>query len=246
MATVQIPLWKGYRPIPKGWGQSYHVRRHPRTRKWALCAKIGSRELYEVPEPGSDVQLAIDKSIRIANYYGIPPGGTLTVNEFKHVVKTLYVSGKYFNYFLGKMDCFKVDFRSNGVTYDNSNHRNLETGDEWPYQKVGIRYHYQPYKNDISMRHSVNYESGEFEKHISLKLACKEFPKFNPEYLMEKLKESGKIRGGSFYVNEHGLVFTPVQRPSRDWVYRYVCRLDLDEWLPISVVTDDYGRLSSR
>ena len=80
--------WNGYRPTAIGDSQKYHVKK-PRG-SWAISCWVEGEEYFTWPHPNSDTGRALKGAIQVGRQAGIVPGGTLTVNEHKDVVKTTY------------------------------------------------------------------------------------------------------------------------------------------------------------
>ena len=228
--------WNGYRPTPIGRSQKYHVRRH--NGSWAISCWIEDEEYFTRPRPNSDTDRALKGAIQVGRQAGIQPGGTLTVNEYKDVVKTAYSSWRGINrrYLVGNYETFHVVFDGPNGLMDNSDPRGLELKSPWPFQMVGTRYQYRTRPQDIVM------EYGDWERKIqvSLRNAGVVF-----DYILDQVHEARNGKPGRFYVNEHGLMFAPGQE-STDGTMQgvvYAGRIDLDNWIPHEIIEADWDEV---
>ena len=150
----KYPIWNGFRTIPRGKSQRYRIRRSP-SGKWAIFCLIGDDEYYFIPELGSPADKALIAAVDVGHSVGIPPGGTLIVNEYKDVIKTAYFKdrGVTNRYFVGNYPDFQISLNDKpGHRIDNSDSSGLKIGDPWPFPKVGTGYEYRPSQNDILMK----------------------------------------------------------------------------------------------
>ena len=191
----QHALWNGYRPAPRGKSQAYHVKKSPSEGLWAISCVIGDAEYFCVPAPECDTDIALKGAIEIGYIAGVAPGGTLTVNEYKDVVKTAYSKSKGINarFLVGNHQNFHVVFPGRDGPIDNGDSRGLEIGSPWPFQRVGTRYHYRPSEDDILMIY------GDWE--LEIKVSFKKFFEFNFRYIFDQLAIAKDGKGGQFYVN---------------------------------------------
>ncbi len=234
----KFSVWEGYRPTPRGYEQSYHVRRHPRTGSWTVSMRLRGDTFFAIPEESTGVE-EITSDVRfICEELGSQPGGVITINEFKQAIKPINF-GQYQTLlvYLGRYPDFHVVFEDGQTRIDNSEDSGLETGTVWPYQKIGIRYRFRVGFDDLYMVYGDFYNETQISLSDELDIEC--------SYLTQLLKRAKGGSGGVFYVNEHGLVFAPRQNLSPNaseeaWSAVYVGPIDYDRWLDSEMVAGSF------
>lgn len=228
--------WEGYRPVPHGYEQSYHVKQHPRTKKWTISMRLNGDTYFAIPEESKGIEEVTTCVRYLANEFDQPPGGVITVNEFKQIIKPFYRGRDYgvVNVYLGRSPNLHLVFEDGQNRIDNSIDTGLTAGTAWPYQKIGIRYLYRAHQDDVYMIYGDFFNQIEISFNHELGIDCK--------YLISLVRVAKKGSGGVFYVNEHGLVFAPCYDPPEDtekdaWTAVYVGRIDYNRWLTSDLVS---------
>ena len=229
-------IWEGYRPVPHGYEQSYHMRQHPITRKWTIAMRFKGDDYFAIPEKSTGLEEVTKHLLILAKTLKITPGGVITINEFKQIIKPLY-QGKGYNMlyiYLGIYPNLHLVFGDGSDELDNKNAKNLSTGDPWPYQKIGIRYRYNSRRDDFYMTY------GDFFNEIQISL-CDELG-IDCKYLTSLVRAAKNGSGGAFYVNEHGLVYAPCYDPNVNttedaWSALYVGQINYKRWLTPDIVS---------
>ena len=122
-------------------------------------------------------------------------GGTFYVNEFKQVIKPVGTS-QVTDIYVGEYPDLHFQFDCSGQIIDNSDVSSLSVGDDWPHQKVGIRYHYSANRRQVFYR----LEQGNVIRRIPIAV---------PKSFEAGLWQAKDHSGGQFYINEHGHAFAP-------------------------------------
>ena len=148
----KFTVWEGYRPTPRGYEQSYHVRRHPRTGQWTISMRLRGDTFFAIPEKSTGID-EITVHVRfLCKELGQEPGGVITVNEFKQVIKPIYIDQyQILPVYLGRFPDFHVVFEDGRIHIDNNDDSGLTVGMAWPHQKIGIRYLYRAGLDDLYM-----------------------------------------------------------------------------------------------
>ena len=155
----------------------------------------------------------------IADKHTGQPGGAFYVNEFKQVIKPVGDS-QVTDIYVGEYPDLSFKFDCLGEIIDNSDVSSLSVGDDWPHQKVGIRYHYSAHREQIFYR----LEQGNVIRRIPIPV---------PKSLEMGLWEVKDRSGGQFYINEHGHGFAPrFKDPTSPDVYIGSIDLEAGDWFP--------------
>ncbi|MFX0202045.1 MAG: hypothetical protein ACFFCW_38525, partial [Candidatus Hodarchaeota archaeon] len=205
-------LWNGYRPIPYGNEQTYTARFDVGEGAFNTCVRIRQTD-YLACRRCSDLH---DDLERICLGLTGQGGGRFFINEYRQVVKP-HVSGDGRCYFVGEYPDAHFTFDVDGEEIDNSDDSNLDIGDPWPYQAVGVRYQFNAGRRDIYMKIEI-------DKETMYLLYLRGDLGINCQYLMDTLGRARNYKSGRFYVNEHGLIFTPVEVRWGEWEDIYVGR----------------------
>jgi len=157
---------------------------------------------------------------------GTAPNGSFYINEYSQVIVPVVGSAAY--YFAGIYKK-RLRFKFEGKTLSGEPvdwHGNpIMPGDDWMGPHPGIPYILAAGGSD------VYYESKprpNVKKKVKLSKALD--PPTASEVAGMICKYKGQA-GGRFYVNEYGLIFSPVQE-GYDWRYIYIGELDLSKWFP--------------
>jgi hypothetical protein len=145
--------------------------------------------------------------------HGRAEGGVFYVTEYKQVIKPIEGDDGSLDIYVGTYADLKFVFDLDGVHLDNSNDTSLSPGDPWPHQKVGMGYTFNAYRDRVSFW--VERDFGRERKSVSVE-----------GELLRNLRAI-KSNGGGIYVNEHGIVFAPLDIDDSD---AYVGRVDLTTW----------------
>jgi len=195
---------------------------------------------FAIPEESTGVEEITGHVRFLCKELGQDPGGVITVNEFKQVIKPVYL-GQYqiLPVYLGRFPDFHVVFKDGRRHIDNSDDSGLTVGMAWPYQKIGIRYLYRAGLDDLYMVHGDFFKEIQvsFRDELDIKCSC----------LAQLLKIAKNGSGGVFYVNEHGLVFAPRHNPreytqEQAWSAVYVGHIDYERWLTPEMVAGSLWR----
>lgn len=219
-------LWKGYRPIPFGHEQTYTARFDEAEGAFNTCTRIGQTDYFACSRC-CDLHDDLEQVCMRLTGQG---GGTFFINEYKQVAKP-HVSGDGRSYYVGEYPnaCFVFDLAEEEI--DNSDDSNLDVGDVWPYQSVGVRYQFNSRIRDIYMKIEVDKETMYF-------LYLQGDLGINSQYLVSILGRVRNHKSGRFYVNEHRLMFTPVEVRWGEWEDIYVGRIDYSRWFPKEVLME--------
>ncbi len=160
----------------------------------------------------------------------IPDGGPFLVNEWKQVLKPIGDEEGYRQVlFLGEFPHLRFLFRLEDQEIDNSSSDGLRPGDRWPHHEAGIRYRFD-------LRDGVILREVQRREEFALEETTERLPD-PPAHLMDGLKRArqGQL-AGRFFVNEHGLAFTPEaeREEGADVRMLYAGRIDVerDRWFP--------------
>ena len=218
MALSPGDQWLGYAPAMVG-SHKYVVAYHP---------KLGFRVAVRIPERERSREITLfclDPHPEIEDQ--IKDGGPFFVNEWKQVLKPLKGEEGYRKVtYLGELPDLRFRFRYHDRIFDNSDTAGLQPGDPWPHQETGMMYKY-----DLS-RSKITREIVEWEDFASTE-TTEDVPSAPPHLLSALEKAKRGQRAGRFYVNEHGVVFAPIDEAGLVGM-TYVGRLDLarDPWFP--------------
>jgi hypothetical protein len=154
-------------------------------------------------------------------------GGSFVINEFKQVVKTVYLGrgrggqSRYKHLLLGSFPEFHAVFRIGIEQVSSGSATGLSFGDRWaPRPGIGIRYHLRG--NDLYMDH-LTTDGRESQ------IGIRQHFDVDCSYLIELARKAKNNRGGRIYVNEHGFAVGP--NKDDNWDYVFIQQIDYDHWI---------------
>lgn len=163
---------------------------------------------------------------QVRSEFGQEPYGSFYINEYKQVI--LPILGQRDYYYAGEYtEPLVFEFEGLNISGNPQNFigEPLNTGDEWVGPHQGIPYVLTAGGNDI--RYEVELRRDVFRNVRLSEIVDKE----NVRYMANRIREIIGPRGGRFYVNEFGAIFTP-RYDGLSIRYTYICQLDYSAWFP--------------
>jgi len=158
--------------------------------------------------------------------HGTAPGGPFYINEYKHVIVPIGESGLY--YLAGRYErVLHFDFEGNRISGEpvNSHGAPLILGDQWTGPHAGIPYVLSAGGNDIY------YRSRPRPNVTTDVLLSSKRGKAIASQIARMLAVLKGPSGGRVYVNEFGVVFSPVS-DDNGMNYVYFGQISMDAWFP--------------
>ncbi|MCX8034316.1 MAG: hypothetical protein N3A00_03240 [Thermodesulfovibrio sp.] len=179
----------------------------------------------------------IDLVRNVRAFFRQEPSGTFYINEYKQVIlpvmgqRDYYYAGEYENPLIFKFEGLRISGQPL-----NFNGNSLQKGDEWIGPHQGIPYVLTAGGNDIKYR--VELRPNVIRE---VKLS-KVIGEDNARLIAKKICDVIGLRGGRFYVNEFGSIFTP-RFDGSSIRYTYIGQLDFQFWFPKPQFQDKNGEI---
>ena len=219
-------LWTGIITPVESKQSKYAIRQW--RGKWRVSVefhKMHKKSTLYTPD-GQEIVKAIHKVSFEMGFRQL--GGSFYVTEYKEIIKPVTVDDAVEYYFIGRFPGLKFIFRTNSGLIDNSDDSDLELGDDYPYPPVGMRYNFSFERREIWGKKIIvkEWEREEIHHFLDNETEVKRLTKLIYD-------ATGKT-SGRFYVNEHGLVFVPVNTYNGRVKYIYVTTLEIsnEKWFP--------------
>lgn len=220
-----------------------------KTAKYGVRIDNGEWEVTVVCDLGDGLKyLAVDRGTtniakcvnQIKQAVARQEGGAFYINEYQHLLVPLK-RGNDTHYFSdGKVDCeFHFEFEGKRLTSKpvNADGNPLSPGDEWIGPRPGIPYVLAAGGKDIYYETPALTETDppEVRENLTRKVELSKVIKDNARLAsaIQPILDVRKHQGGRFYVNEHGAIFTPVDKGDGNGLnYIYCGQIDFDAWFP--------------
>ena len=166
------------------------------------------------------------------------PGGAFYINEFKHVLvpTTNGVTAHYF--YAGRFDGdlrFQFEGKPLSTRPLDANGNHLNPGDRWIGPLPGIPYVLAAGGTDVYFESPAltDDDPPAIRENVVRKVKLSSVLGSKPQ-AASAAATIGKLRGysgGRFYVNEHGAIFTPIDKGDGNGLSYFYCgQVDMDKW----------------
>jgi hypothetical protein len=232
-------LYRGVWPQNINRTAKYGVRRYEGEWTVAVLYDIGSGLRYlAVDQACDDICVMVNE---VKESLGHGPGGTFYVNEYRHVIVPVDsdtgTSHYYFAGYLGRDLTFHYDGKPLSTRPVQPDGTPLEPGDRWVGPRPGVPYRLAAGGNDIFYVTPAlsDADPPAVLQNTTMKVQLSKVLR-NAALVRRVVQPVAAIRGhegGRFYVNEHGAMFTPVDKGDGNGLdYVYCGMIDRTTWFP--------------
>jgi hypothetical protein len=217
----------------------YSVRHHEGAWTVAVLYEVGSGLRYLALDQARDDLAELVNEVKQA--LGNGPGGAFYVNEYRHVIVPVDsgdgTSHYYFADYLRGDLTFKYEGTPLSTRPVRPDGQPLKPGERWIGPRPGVPYVLAAGGNDIYYQTPALTDSDPpaIRPMTTMKVQLSKVLR-NPALVRQAVRPVAEIRGyegGRFYVNEHGAMFTPVDRGDGNGLdYIYCGTIDRATWFP--------------
>lgn len=231
-----LTLYRGVWPQNVSRLAKYSVRFHDGAWTVAVLYEVSSGLRYLALDEARD-DLAEMVNVVKQSFRGTP-GGTFYVNEYRHVVVPVDSDDGVIYYFGGYLTgdlAFRYEDAVLSTRPVNSDGRPLSPGDRWIGPRPGIPYVLAAGGNDIYYETPALTDSHlpAVRPRTTQKIQLSKVLR-NPVVVRQAVAPIARVRGhggGRFYVNEHGAIFTPIDKDN-GLEYIYCGMINRVAWFP--------------
>jgi len=219
-----IPLFTGNCPKNVSKDAKYSVRTHHGKYVVGLLYEADEGEKWHMTT--EDHPDLVDMVNAVKTTYGSTAGGVFYINEYKHVIVPVGETGLYYR--AGRYDQpLRFDFEGKRISGEpvDANGGEMKLGDRWMGPHAGI-----PYVLTTG-GHDIYYETRPRPNVTKNVLLSSKREKMVAAQIARMLAVLKGPRGGRFYVNEFGAVFSPVIS-EEELNYIYFGKISMDSWFP--------------